>query len=323
MPVKRLLILAALLGATGYFGSKFYLHDKVSRNLDLVLDAARPFVDVQYEGVSSTLSGDLSIDGITMRVRGFADPVRIASVKLATSGYFELLDLASIGKRSGGNFEVPQALGIAFEGVRVAIGADFMRAVEEARLARYGMQGVPDPAAACVGKYGFSVDTLRQLGYDELVIDAGVGYRQLDGRLLIDLSNDVAGMYDLSMVLTFDGVPAPQALMTGTFQPRLVAGRLEYVDRSLEQRVMKLCTEVEKLPVETVIAARVDAFQTVGGSNGIEFDEYVIDPYVEFLHGKDRFVITAQPLEPVNLRQLGLYKPSDVPALLNLTAEAL
>ncbi|MGH8196344.1 MAG: hypothetical protein ACREQ8_18410, partial [Woeseiaceae bacterium] len=105
--------------------------------------------------------------------------------------------------------------------------------------------------------------------------------------------------------------------------PRLVGGRLEYVDRSLEERVMKLCTESEKLPVETVIAARVDAFQAIAGQNGIEFDEYVIDPYVEFLRGKDRFVITAQPLEPVNLARLGLYKPSDVPALLNLSAEAL
>jgi hypothetical protein len=48
-----------------------------------------------------------------------------------------------------------------------------------------------------------------------------------------------------------------------------------------------------------------------------------VSPRIEFLNGKDRFVITAEPIEPVNLLQIGLYKPSDVPALLNLTAEAL
>ncbi|HET6629577.1 MAG TPA: hypothetical protein VFG91_07360 [Woeseiaceae bacterium] len=321
--MKQLLILAALLGAAGYLGSKFYLHDKVSRNLDLVLEAARPAVDVQYEGVSSTLSGDLSIDGITVHMAGFADPVHIASVKLVTPGYFHLLDLASIGSGSGGELDIPDELGIAFEGIRVATDADFMRAVEEARRAEYGVQEVADPAASCVGTRGFSAGTLRQLGYRELVIDAGVGYRQVDGKLLIDVSTDVAEMYDLSMVLTFDSMPTPQTVMMGAFQPRLVAGRLEYVDRSLEERVMKLCTEVEKLPVETVIAARVDAFQAVGSANGIEFDEYVIDPYIEFLNGKDRFVITAEPIDPVNLLQIGLYKPSDVPALLNLRAEAI
>lgn len=321
--MKQLVILAALLGAVGYFGSKYYLHDKVSRNLDTVLEAARPVVDVQYEGVSSTLSGDLSIDGITVHMTGFADAVRIASVKLVTPGYFQLLDLASIGSGSGGELEIPEELGIAFEGIRVATDADFMRVIDEARRTQYGVQEVSDPAATCVGKYGFSAGTLRQLGYGELVIDAGLGYRQVEGQLLIDLSTDVADMYDVSMVLTFDGMPTPQAVMMGAFQPLLVAGRLEYVDRSLEERVMKLCTEAEDLPVETVIAARVDAFQAVGSSNGIEFDEYVIDPYREFLNGKDRFVITAEPIDPVNLLQIGLYKPSDVPALLNLSAEAL
>lgn len=321
--MKQLLIWTALLGALGYFGSKYYLHDKVSRNLDAVLDAARPFVDVKYQGVSSTLSGDLSIDGITARMNGFADPLHIDSVRLVTGGYFELLDLASIGSGSNGQAEIPDELGIAFGGIRVSTESDFMRALEEARRAQYGVQEVSDPAAACVGRYGHSADMLRRLGYRELIVDAAVGYRQVEGRWLVDVTNRITDMYDLSIVLTFDGMPTPQSVMTGAFQPRLVEGRFEYVDRSLEERVMKLCTEMEDLPAEAVIAARVDAFQAAAGSNGIRFDDYVIDPYIEFLNGKDRFIITAEPIEPVNLLQIGLYKPSDVPALLNLTAEAL
>ncbi len=321
--MKQLLICAVVLGALGYFGSKYYLHDKVSRNLDLVLEAARPMVDVEYEGVSSTFSGNLSIDGISARITGFADPVHIASVELVTGGYFQLLDLASIGSSSGGAPEIPEELGVVFKGIRVATDADFMRVVETARRAQYGVQEDTDPASACTGKFGFSAATLKELGYRELVIDAAAGYRQVNGQFQVDMSTDIADMYDMSVVLTFAGTPTPQAMMMGAFQPRLVKGRLEYVDRSLEERVMKLCTEVKELPAETVIAARVDAFQAVAGTNGIEFDEYVIDPYLEFLKGKDRFVITAQPIEPVNLLQVGLYKPSDVPALLNLTAEAL
>lgn len=321
--MKQVLTWAVLLGALGYFGSKYYLHDKVSRNLDLVLEAARPVVDVQYEGVSSTLSGNLSIDGITARVSGFADPVHIRSASLVTGGYFQLLELASIGTGSGGELDIPDELGVAFEGIRVSTDADFMHVLAQAQSAQYGVQEVTDPAAACVGKYGRSGDMLRRLGYRELVVGAAVGYRQVDGRLRVEASNDVEDMYELSVALTFDGMPTPQAVVMGAFQPRLVEGRFEYVDRSLEERVMKLCTGEERLPAETVIAARVDAFQAAAGTSGIEFDEYVIDPYVEFLNGKDRFVITAQPIEPVNLLQIGLYKPSDVPALLNLTAEAL
>lgn len=318
--MRNLLIGICLLGVAGYFGSKFYLHDKVSRNLDMVLTAARPFVDVKYEGVSSTLTGELSVDGITARFAGYTDSVRIDSVSIVTPGYFHLLELVNIGGGSARDFDMPDALGIAVRGITVDVDADFMDAVSKARRAQMGVKEVTTPAAACVSAYGD--DMLKRLGYSELVVDAAVGYRQDNKRLVFDMSTTIADMYDMTFVLTFDGVPSPQSIAMRTYQPRLVNGRMEYVDMSLEDRVMKLCTESENLPVETVIAARVDAFQAVAGQNGIEFDEYVIDPYVEFLKGKDRFVIKAEPTEPVNLAQLDLYKPSDVPALLNLSAEA-
>lgn len=322
--MRNLLIWACLLGVLGYFGSKFYLHDKVSRNLDTVLDAARPFVDVKYEDVSSTLSGTLSVDGITARITGFSDPLKIESASIVTPGYFHLLGLAGIGGDNPRDFEIPEALTFAFNGISVRVDADFMKVIEEARRAQYSLQDAADPAAECVGKNGFSADTLRQLGYGTIVVDATFGYRRENAGLVLDLSTNVEDMYDMAVALTFDGMPTPQSMMTGSYQPRLVNGRMEYVDRSLEKRVMKLCTEAEGLPIDSVIAARVDAFQAVAGTNDIEFDEYVIDPYIEFLNGgKQRFVITAQPNEPVNLTQLRLYKPSDVPALLNLTAEAL
>jgi hypothetical protein len=322
--MRNLLIWACLLGVLGYFGSKFYLHDKVSRNLDTVLDAARPFVDVEYEDVSSTLSGTLSVDGITARITGFSDPLKIESVSIVTPGYFHLLELAGMGGDNPRDFEIPEALAIAFDGISVGVDADFMNVIEEARAAQYGIQDAANPAAQCVGKNGFSADTLKRLGYSTMVVDAAFGYRRENAALVLDMSTNIEDMYDMAVALTFDSVPSPQSVMTGSYQPRLVKGRMEYVDRSLEKRVMKLCTEAEGLPVETVIAARVDAFQAVAGTNDIEFDEYVIDPYMEFLNGgKQRFVITAQPTEPVNLTQLGLYKPSDVPALLNLSAEAL
>ena len=67
----------------------------------------------------------------------------------------------------------------------------------------------------------------------------------------------------------------------------------------------------------------MDTFEYMGKLNGIEFDEYMIDPYEDFLRGKSSLVITAQPSEPISLSQIKLYKPSDVPALLDLSATAM
>lgn len=317
--MRNALILACVLAVVGYFGSKFYLHDKVTRNLDKLIAAAQPMVDISYEGVSSTFSGELGIDGVTVRVPAFADPVHIDSVRVITPGYFQLLGLTRFGS---GDFEPPESFALAFRGLTMPVTADYLAAVAEARRAQLAAQGVADSSPECVGKYGFSPAMLQQLGYSSIVVDASAGYRLEAPHFIVDFTTNVADMYDVSVTLTFEGVPTPQSLAMRAYQPRLVNGRLEYVDRSLEERVMQLCTQ-QDLTEDAVIAARRDAFQTVASSNGIVFDEYVMDPYVEFLRGKDRFVLTAQPTEPVNLQQIGLYKPSDVPALLNLSAEAL
>ena len=83
----------------------------------------------------------------------------------------------------------------------------------------------------------------------------------------------------------------------------------------------KYCEELGLSPAETM-QAQVESFKFVGETNGIEFDQYIIDPYKEFLMGKSTLVITAQPTQPIAFSQIDLYAPSDVPALLNLAAVA-
>ncbi len=62
--------------------------------------------------------------------------------------------------------------------------------------------------------------------------------------------------------------------------------------------------------------------QTLARQSGMELDALIIQPYTDFLLGKQRFTLTSKPTRPVDLTRLSLYKPSDVPNLLNLTAEA-
>ena len=98
--------------------------------------------------------------------------------------------------------------------------------------------------------------------------------------------------------------------------------RLEMTDRSLNERVADYCAR-RGLSAEEILQAQLDAFKFIGVENGVEFDEYVLDPYLEFIGGKSTLIVTARPNEPVAMSQIDLYKPSDVPALLNLEATAL
>ena len=69
------------------------------------------------------------------------------------------------------------------------------------------------------------------------------------------------------------------------------------------------------------MVAQLEELQNTAKAYGMELDDMILEPYSEFIAGKERFTLTAKPLRPVDLTQLALYKPSDVPNLLNLMAE--
>jgi hypothetical protein len=319
--MKNLVVTVILVGVLGYFGAKFYLHHEVSSNLDSALEMVRPFADIQYDGISSTMTGDLSIDGISARFGNFKDRVDIDKVSIITPGFFYLLNFGDMGSgMAGSEPEIPESFGFAIEGMRADINDDFMKALSKAAREASPEIDADDTAANCVGKYGFSMGTLKRLGYDDIVMSMSMGYRQEDGKLLVDMWADVEDMYGMQIDLTLDGTMTPQALASGTFRPRMIDGRIEYEDYSLIERTRSLCRR-QGLSDEEVIAAELDAFQAAGTENGIAFDEYVMVPYQKFLSGGAKFILTAKPNEPISLSQIDLYKPEDVPALLNLSAE--
>jgi hypothetical protein len=73
---------------------------------------------------------------------------------------------------------------------------------------------------------------------------------------------------------------------------------------------------------EDVIAAQLREIHAFAREAGMELDALLIEPYTDFLLGKERFTLTSAPPKPVDLTRVSLYKPSDVPNLLNLMAEA-
>ena len=321
--MKNLIVLALIVGSCGYFGAKFYLHYRVSSGLDEAIVMASPFADIRYDGVSSTMMGELSIDGITARIANFDDPLYIDKLSLITPGFFYLLNLDELFKaKSDADFEIPDSFGFSVEGMRASTSADYVRKLHSLGQQQSEASDAEDAAAVCTGKYGFAPETLQQLGYQNIVMGMRIAYRQDDRNVFVDVSADVEEMYEIDMTVKLADRLTSETVTRGNYKARMVEGRLEYLDQSLNERTAKLCAR-KGLSDSEIELAQLDAFSNSGLENGIQFDEYVIEPYKEFLAGKSTFVLTAKPGEPINLSQIGLYKPSDVPALLNLSGEAL
>lgn len=321
--MKNLIIWAVILGAAGYGGSKLLLHHKVGEGVDQAVMAVSPFVNIEYDGVSSTMSGELTIDGIEARIDGFNDPIYIDRLGIDTPSYFSLLSLADIRQDLQSPDDViPEYFGLLIEGIHMRISSDYFKKAYAATVDEISAEALKVDAARCTGKYGFSPDTLSNLGFTDQVVSMTAHFRRGDGEFSVEMTSSVKDMWAIEANLSLAGDMVSEMAKGPRFRPRMKNMRIAYEDQSLNARVEKFCGQLG-LTQEEIQAAQLEKLRYMGEVYGIEFDEYVIDPFIEFLGGKSTLVVTARPSEPISLSQISLYKPSDVPALLDLSAEAL
>jgi hypothetical protein len=317
--MKNFAIWAVVMGVVGYGGAKLYLHNEVGNAMDMAVLMMAPYADVEYDGVGSTLSGELTIDGVQVQIDGFSDAIYIERIGIDTPSFFSLLELSDLTKMQVD--KMPEYLGFLIEGLRIPADADYYQEFYDMTLQVRDATDPGNAANECAGKYGFSPEALEGLGYKDQVMSMRMTVRDEESRFSFDMDVSMEDMWDMNASVSLAGSVMSNLPMGMMQPPKLRDIRVEFTDRSLNQRVKKYCEERGLSAAET-LHAQMDSFRFVGESNGIEFDEYMLVPYKEFLLGKSTLVVTARPTEPIAFSQIDLYRPSDVPALLNLAAVA-
>ena len=321
--MKFILIGIVLLIGVPFAAAKFYLHYKVSDAMDSAIVEVSPYAEIEYGGISSTITGELTVDDVKVVIKGYSDGFTIGRLGIDTPSFLTLLSLSNLAagtpSASGGT---PEYFGLIAEDMRIKTTTDYYRDFYDAGIKKLAPTDIRQRGVHCVGKYGYSPKALKGLGYDEIIISMTIGLRQADNNFITEMNIDAVDMVNLELSVQMAG-----DLMTGVasgayYRPKMSDLTLKITDRSLNERVEKYCTKLGLTPTQ-ILAAHLNALQYRGKQHGIEFDEYVIDPYKEFLAGKPTLIVTAKPREPLDLARIKKYKPIDVPALLNLEANAL
>jgi len=317
-----LLIGLVLLVTLAYGGAKAYIHYKAGDGVDAAVLYMAPYASLEYGGISSTLSGELTIDDVRLKINGYRDDIYIGRLGITTPNFLTLLKLSNQAAASqGSDASPPEYIGLIAEEIRVPVTADYYSDLHEKNIKAIAPSDIRQRGVQCVGKYGYSPRALIALGYDELTMSMSVILRQTDGRYITEMNFDIADMAKMEVDVTLAGSPMAAAVGGAAYLPGLHSLQVKMTDNSLNQRIEKYCTDLG-LSQAQIQRAHLNALQYAGSSMGIEFDEYVINPYKEYLNGKSVFTMTARPRQPLQLTSISKYKPSDVPALLNLEASA-
>ncbi len=316
--IRNTLIAIPLILGAAYGGLKLYLHHRYSTALDAAIAEASPFVGIRYQGLSTTLGGELSVEGVTVTPHAeFTDRLRIEAVRVVTSG---LQDLINIGKRVERG-EIPQKLRLVVEGVEVPMDGFTMGRLDEStdavnsRIAKYVTPGCGDIQHIGPRYY-------PELGYQRLVSDFSLGY-ELDesrGAMIIDLQGAMRGMASVSVHTVVTGIASPSvqaAMMSGPPSASLM--EITYRDDSLTDRVNQFCAARSGLSVEAYIdqETRRDS-DYYALTWGIIPSPGLLEAYRKFLQRPGEVRMVMDPGSAIDTRSLGAYRPEDLPALLGL-----
>ena len=78
-----------------YAGIKAYIYFGVKGTVDDAIAMVRPFVQISYGGISSSIEGAVSVDQIEVQTPAEAIPLRIGSLRLEGPELGFLFDVAS------------------------------------------------------------------------------------------------------------------------------------------------------------------------------------------------------------------------------------
>lgn len=208
--------LVALLGL-GYGGAKAYLHYHVSNGMDSAIVMMAGKVEMGYGGVSSTLTGELTVDDVRFRVNGYRDDIYIGRMGINTPSFLALLNLSKFSPGSqASDVESPEYFGLIAENIRVSTSADYYQDYYTNNIKVIAPSDIRQRGVQCVGKYGYSPEAFSALGYDELVMSTSLILRP---HYVAEMDFDIEDMFDIEIDLSLEGNLMMLAAAGNGYQP--------------------------------------------------------------------------------------------------------
>lgn len=317
MKLKYILLGIVLAPLLLYGIVKLYLNYQLNDFMDTLAKRGRPFVSIKHGAVSTSLSGEASVHDVNIYISNTDDVVRIDQVTYNTPNIWYLLrDLGRVD-----NNKTPMSLHLNLKGLRMDLYGNLTDKMEDTiNSLNLDLTGVNK---LCGGRLFMGPREYRDMGYEEIIIDGDIGYDVDDITEEIAINMDLSfrdmGSYHLATVVSgFNGSPFA-ASVPHPHKPKVGAFKISYTDKSYAKRFVKYCSGLSKMSEAEFIAAEA-AQSPAYFANLVGFvpGPGIRAAYKDLLSNPGKIEVTLEWPEAVEPENLHLYKPKDIPRLLNL-----
>jgi hypothetical protein len=195
-----------------------------------------PFMNLSYQGITSSFDGRVGVEGIEVQVPMFNDEFHIAHAELKFKG---LMDLLSFKERlAEGKF--PEQMAVNIKGLTLDVHGPFMEMIHQA-------PEQPDletalTSLACGSSSRIGVDELLEMGYRTFETDAQFSYLFQPGAqtLSFNLSADMRDMGDYRVSFSLANMSEKPGDLRAN-PPRVSAVTVEINDNQYQRKVSSYC----------------------------------------------------------------------------------
>ncbi len=309
MKLKTVVLVPIVAALVGYGALKGLLYYRVQTDLKRVSDMAAPFAEISYDGIETSLKGQVAVTGLRVIPAGAPLDIGVDRIELSGQGIEFLLGVIT-------GFDPqkpPEQLQLSLQRLRAPLGDEYQGGWS------LGERGKKPPRCSLGGL--LSQRHLQELGYQQLVADLRIRYRltPASGELSMNMDMVQYGVSSLGMEAQMSGVRNPAMLALGV-PPSLKSTRLTFrMDKDYLERAVGFCAEQEgetkAAYVERLFAQQDNYF---AANLGFVPGSGIRHALRQMLAEGAQIELEANPNAELNPAVMSVYKPQQLVDLLGL-----
>lgn len=319
---RRTLVYILIAPLLAYAGLKSYVWYTIKNGVDDAIASVAPFVEIRYDGIFSTLGGEVGIEGVYIKPVMTNDEFTLQSMSLSSESIFDFIDVGDRFNRQDFPKQVSaniQKLNLDLSSKIFQLMSDFQQQAESTQPADDGFLLERLDALGCGDVERFGLDEFIEMGYDQVELDLvmGMKYNDASQQMQINVQMKDRDLYradfDVSFALDIDKVKA------GTMDANelaVTAMNVVYDDMGYHILRNEFCAEQSGGTTETYIDANVAQISTeLGGT----LPEKVVAAYRGFMTNGGTIKMNISPAEAVELSGMQFYETADAMRMMGMS----
>ena len=307
-------LLALLALAAGING---YVHHQFKTNIDSALNAVRPFAQVNYSDLStSMLSGKVELKNVRVSAEVLPETLTLGNITLETPGFTYMLN--GLDKTKKG--ELPEQLGLTIDDFYLDLHGETAEWLD--RLVKRMQPIYANERKLCAGKSIFGPSDYKEMGYTRLLSNMHLAYNfnKATKSLNIKVNAGTSNMGEMKTEINITNIGSMSSnavLQAG--MPQLSNVKMIYKDESYARHIVNYCSKLSKMKKEDFINAEIkqsdNYFYMIWGfapGHGLR------EAYKDFLLKPDLVTLTMTPSKEFNPMLIATMPKSEVVDALNL-----